>query len=300
MTTNDPPPQELREAFIEALNMGLDTGELSEKFNRSPGRIGYWKRWAFNNGKVTVEIPKSTMLDVESQTPIINGDCFVAGDFEIPRHSVEAIKLLVEMQAYYKLPNLVLNGDVFVSDIFSTWPVEIARLVPSFAEEWEAGQGVLQALLLMFENVYLVTGGHEARLSKKLGGQLSYAELLNGLAPGLSCTQHHKVYVGNSWMIAHPKDYAKVPLAVSRDVAERVHRNVILGHTHHLGMCRDKSNKFWCIDGGCMTEWARAFYKAGEVSRHPEWVPGFVMLKNERPYLIDLNIDKNFWIGERK
>lgn len=296
------PPEDLLMDFINAMEQGLNSRQMSNLFDRNERTIRHWKAWyreEYGDPSVSA-VPESPEPDYREIAPALEGDFMVCGDIEIPRHHAGAIRLLLKFQKHYGLSQLVLNGDTFAGDAFSKWAVETSLQQVSLRKELDIGRQMFDALLTAFERVTMISGNHDKRLARHFFGDWTYGDFLKMIAPDVEFYEHAYALAtsgGEEWLICHPGNYSKVPLSVAREIAEVKQKNVLAAHTHHLGMCKDKSGRWWCVDGGCMADPARAAYKSMNITRHPEWNPGFVMLLNGRPYLVDVNTcDEQFWL----
>jgi hypothetical protein len=51
-------------------------------------------------------------------------------------------------------------------------------------------------------------------------------------------------------------------------------------------MSRDKSGRYWIVDGGCIRNPLKTAYKRMTINTFPAWNPGFVVIKDGVPILI--------------
>jgi hypothetical protein len=63
--------------------------------------------------------------------------------------------------------------------------------------------------------------------------------------------------------------------------------HIICAHTHRLALGYDISGKYHVVESGHCRDQERTLYKQMETTTHPEWNPGFVLLLNGIPHLID-------------
>jgi hypothetical protein len=168
----------------------------------------------------------------------------------------------------------------------------------AFGEELDAAFISLQVFLQTFEEIYYITGNHERRINHATDGNVNIGLFLEQMK-GVTYSEYSHLTLwsgGEEWFICHPKNFSIVPLSVPTKIADVKHTHVLVGHNHRLSLGRDKSGKFYVVDGGHARNEAFTSYKALNVTCHPAWNPGFVFIDKGVPFLID---DHNapFWLS---
>ena len=280
------PPSDIVDEFVKD-TLTMPTKALAIKYNRAPGTIRDWRRYLKRNGyKVGYGLDEKQELD---EPLYVTGDVVIVGDIEIPDHDPQIVELVLELGSILNIKTFILNGDLVALDEFSRWPQ--TRPSGDLYSSLTAAKRVLTAFRAQFDTIYHCMGNHERRLPIATKGQVHIDMLLDEVRS----TRYSYLFLNGDWLVVHPDNYSKNPLTVSRDLAEIYHKNVVAGHTHHLAMGRDKSGLYWAVDGGCARDPNRTWYITSRITRHPRWNPGFVVILNNRPYLIDKNCDLEFW-----
>ncbi len=231
----------------------------------------------------------------------LQGDFAISADWHIPLVDREMMRLYLDVSKRHRLRRCLVLGDFLNEDQFSHYTVTGAS--PSevqFGDELTLAAEVLEELLIAFpDGLYFLRGNHDDRILRllrwSLGLQDVFALIGRRVAERL---QHHLtqkarisdysfVHVNSSWFACHPATYSKVPMAVARDVAEVEGMHTILGNGHGFGLCKDRSGRYYCVDAGCMCDPRKIWYKSMRVTRHPAWVNGFVLLKDNLPMPLD-------------
>ncbi|HLC30778.1 MAG TPA: hypothetical protein VJM51_08365 [Dehalococcoidia bacterium] len=232
----------------------------------------------------------------------LTGDGFaISADWHIPMVDPEMVRLYLDVSKQHRLTRALILGDFLNEDQFSHYVQ--AGLSPSdvkFGDELIFAAQVLEELLIAFnDGIYFVRGNHEDRILRVLKWSLGVSDVFALIGRRVAQRlQHHLeqkarisdysfVHVNSSWFCAHPSTYSKVPMAVARDVAEIEQMHTILGNGHGWGLCKDRSGKWYCVDAGCMVDPKKIWYKTMKITRHPAWVQGFVLLKGNRPVMVD-------------
>jgi len=234
----------------------------------------------------------------QKQKTIFDYPAIITCDWHIPHTSVEWSERLGRVALSRKgdnerFPNLAIVGD-FLDEASQT---KFLSIGPTFTldQELQIGSVVLNQLLNYFERIYINLGNHDMNLLKDLGKKSEsffsreYAEILFGRMLDSSLI-NTRVFISNlkwsesrdgKWLICHPDNYSKKGGNVPVEISEIYMKNVIGGHGHHLGMQRTKNGLFWGIDGGGMFNEDSMLYKIANITTHPKFNNGFVLL-NER------------------
>jgi predicted phosphodiesterase len=212
----------------------------------------------------------------------------VLGDIEVPEHDVQTLEQALAISDKFNLDTLIINGDFIALDSFSTWVRSMVYKL-AFKDELEPAIEILKIFLSHFDRIFLNTGNHERRLAKRVDGELTIGDFFKHLT-GVSYSEYAFCYLhsgGKEILVCHQDNYSKRPLQVASDIAAVKHTNVICGHTHILSQSRDRSGKYFIVDGGSGRNPERTMYKAILTNTFPEWQLGFVMVINGVPLLIN-------------
>lgn len=278
-------------ALVEAID-GEDITE-DEELN------GEFPEVADLNITVKSDYLEDDKTPIKRFAPLVRvGDAIVTCDFHIPLHQPALINLLVKAAKQEGINKLIIAGDYFNMETFSSYlPYQ-----PEAALEIERHDGnlVMKTLLRTFDEIDLIWGNHDFRLSRKLGFKKSFEECMKWMLEGLSDEEMAKIRIseldymyyypesetqGRQIRICHPRDYSKAPLTGAKALAEKHGCSIITAHSHHfaIGVAPDGYNLM--IEGGGFFDKARTEY-IQKSTKHPEWVPGFTIFKDGIPTLV--------------
>ena len=159
---------------------------------------------------------------------------------------------------------------------------------------------VIKALDYFDENI-LVCGNHERRVGMKTDSIIQARHLFGLYGEGIwnrkfKYSVYDKLFIGDEWMVVHPRSYSQISTSVARRLAEKYHKNIINAHGHFVGMAYDRSGKFLAIDLGGMFETKKVDYINLRTTTHPNWKNGFGALYNGKFHFFTDETDWNFWL----
>lgn len=243
-------------------------------------------------------VPRSETPDYTKMILRVHGDAVIIGDVEIPDHDAEMLENAMAIGEMFGIRQLIINGDFMASDGVSGHPPPPKTIAPtpSLEADLDIAVAVLRALSRQFDRISLLEGNHEKRLNRFVEGNLTTSYLIKMACPGVQTTYFSQVELlsgGKEWLVCHQKNYSKIPGSVPREIAEVQRKNVVCAHTHHLSESQTKCGTLMAIDGGYCRDEKRTMYKVQDVTRHPKWNPGFVVIRNGYHYLFSK--DKTDW-----
>lgn len=230
----------------------------------------------------------------------ITGDALILADPHVPFHDADLCNRAIELAARWNVQQCVIAGDLV--DLTALSPFEPDVPVLPVEEELAAAEEFAGALANVFERVYWIKGNHDVRLYKRLlkaSVAGDRADRLIQLAENVTSTQYHWCIVesaGRIWQIEHPLSYSQMPGAVGNDLAARFLRNIVVAHSHAVGLRRDRSGRYTIIDSGGVFRPAKLAYINLVHRRNPAVNQGFVIIRNGVGYLFDPeNVDWPAW-----
>lgn len=249
---------------------------------------------ATESPSATIAFPANVEHEVLTGHPTIYADkCLVIGDCEIPDHDIKTLEAAIQIAKRFGITQLIINGDFVALDSFSCW-ARAAVYKIAFKQELEAAHIAMQVFLQTFTEITWLTGNHERRLAHKLDGEVTIGDFFANIS-GVTFSEYAHAILksgGHDIFVTHQKNYSIIPLSVPLRLAAIKHMNILCAHGHHLALGYDKSGKYWIAEGGHCRNVENTMYKQIQVTCHPEWNPGFIMILNGRPFLIDHeNID---------
>lgn len=236
---------------------------------------------------------------------VTTDNAMVIADVELPDYDPLLMRLMHAVALRFGIKKLVIGGDFWAFDSISSWPSVVRETADGLLEDdYKLSEGVLNTAFGWFDDIYAVMGNHDRRFNYMLGGQLGPYRALH-LADGkvVKVNIYAHLYLKTSRgpiMVVHPKNYSKNQLTVPVDLEtiepERCH--ILSTHTHHCCSGFDKSGKWEVHEIGCMRDPSRTRYKQLNKTRHPQWVQGFVMVRNGYIYRFPKDsTDWLLWLG---
>jgi len=218
----------------------------------------------------------------------LRGNYWIIGDIHGRLLKWSMMKHLCDLAKISGVNKLIIDGDFWDQAAFSKFPVE-SKKTP-FEEECNFLEKLLKLLLDTFEKVYILAGNHDLRLFKMINGEITlnrqYRMLVDEVVgKRLFISTYHYCELNDSWHITHPGSYAKRTGTVARELAHKLHKNIINAHGHMTGINYDMSGDYMGIDIGGMLDWQKTDYIALRDTTHPRWVPSFVLIYNNYPYM---------------
>ena len=229
----------------------------------------------------------------------LQGDFAICSDLHVPFLDPGALAAFLASAKRHGLSQCLILGDFFNQDDFSHWvQVGITPSDVQFKEELVYAAQAMELLLGTFKSVFCLRGNHDERILRvlrfgldledvfRLLGRRSAEVLKAQLADRVQVSEYTFCHVNGRWLCAHPNTYSKIPGGVARDVAETEGMSTIMGNGHLLSMSRDKSDRYWAVDSGCLVDPLKVYYKTMGIKRFPKWQQGWVLLKRNVPLVV--------------
>jgi hypothetical protein len=262
-----------------ARRMGITDKALDNKLHK--GKLEHDARQKYP------EIPHIEM----AQPWQLSGDWMIVGDVHAPFTDYGFAGLVGEVaRAHLPAPRrLLIAGDFFNMDAFSSYAQVIQP--PTWAQEREAAKALLLSWLETFDEIRVTLGNHDRRLQKFTAGAFETDDILSLIYSNpdrvrMSVYGWCEVRSGGyRWRVTHPRNYSVNRLAVANDLAMKYRANLISFHEHHLGITVSRYGGHVIVNGGCLIDPKKVPYAVLDDSKSPDWVQGFVMLRDGVPTL---------------
>lgn len=247
------------------------------------------------------ELGKEEFFNKSFSVLKVEGDSLVAGDLHIPYTDWDLLGKLIEIAKKFKIYELDLGGDILDQYGFACAigfpPGDPAE---TFDKEIKEADKVFKILLTHFKQVNLIPGSHDKRILKVLKKQITlqnvYQMITNEIGKKVFLSETQYMIRNGIWRITHPKSYSRKTGAVAQVLAAKEQCNIISFHSHQVGLSFDISGKFYSIDAGGLFNDKYIAYIQEHDTTHPRWTGGFVMLKNNVPYLFTKRTDWGFYL----
>lgn len=223
----------------------------------------------------------------------VQGDAIITSDWHVPLHNPDLINKMIEVAGANNIKQLIIAGDFFNLDGFSTY----APHQPEAAFEIERAEAlhIMGILLDVFDDIYFSWGNHDHRIARFLNFKLSFEYCMKWILADLGEERLSKIHFSDldhlmyhtserDFRVCHPPHFSAVPLTVPRKLAQKYGCSIMTAHSHHcaMGVALDGWNLV--IDTGGFYDKRKTEY-IQRTTTHHEWVPGFVLFKNEAPTL---------------
>jgi len=251
-------------------------------------------------------------LETFDKPPRLYGNWMLTGDWHEPYHDSDLVMKLLAMAKKHKVRQGICVGDFLNLGVFSTF-------LNDKETEWEYDKAkavqILNSLFGWFDRWLIVMGNHDIRLWKRLlgmGEENDVFDILKGqeLAGKLEYTTYPQCVINDSWMMSHPKSYSRIQTRNSYTLASKYMISLVMEgkspnglygfisyHGHQGGTGFDVSGRMETVDGMGMFDGNKVNYKQMNITTHPEWIPGFMMLRNNYLHRFPKHTtDWDFWL----
>lgn len=252
-------------------------------------------------------------VEVYNQELHLEGDWMLAGDWHTPFYDVVLLEKMVAISKRFGITQIVIPGDLGDLSAFSyfkdsprDWKWEKAKL-----------RNLIKALTANFSKVIWLMGNHELRFWRQLQGTGVDEDIFELVVQWESASKiQYSTYswaiINESWMITHPASYSRLqtrnsfflaskymPELMEKGQSPNGRYGFISYHGHQGGTGFDPSSMIETVDGMGMFDPERVKYKTMRVTTHPNWISGFMMLRNNFLYRFPKNTtDWDFWLEQ--
>lgn len=312
------PPDDINIEEFVRLTHEETNGQLAERYKHSVYTINQWKvslrKLGYDCGtiktwggrtfhkKVTVNETEPEFPEVESagfpesyeedftKYEVLKRDrLIVFGDLHIPYHDVRVLDMAYQVAKRYGIKTGLINGDFVDNDLFSNFPKVHPNRHEYIVDELNPSSEILKLFMKQLDELVWLEANHERWLNRRVGGHFSVFNLMESIL-GVRYSQYSYAYVESGdeeILVCHPKNYRKKPGSLPLELCTRYLKNVLCGHVHRLCFQYHSSGRFWAAEGGHCCDAKKLNYKNRDVDLHGTWNPGFVMILDGWPHLIE-------------
>jgi hypothetical protein len=228
------------------------------------------------------------------------GDYIVSCDYHAPYYSELWINRLLMIAKKFKIKKHIIIGDLFDMAFASYYRAKDGEHRPSLDEERKQCSPIFKVLDYFDKNI-LITGNHEARIGNLTDSKIEARHLFGHYGADVwekkfVYTTADKAFVGDKWLLVHPKSYSQISASVAVRMAEKHHRNILNAHGHFLAMRYDRSGEYLAVDLGGMFDVSKVGYINMTSTTHPRWNQGFGALRGENLHLFHEKTDWDWWL----
>jgi len=221
-------------------------------------------------------------------------------DFHSPYHSELWMNRGLAIADNLDIKKCIIAGDLIDNDFIKSWEnMDIADQT-TLDQQTEGTRPVFEALDY-FDQVTLIRGNHETRVNRATDGKIHARHLFEIIGKEIwenkfSYSTYDKLFIGDEWMIVHPRSYSQISGSVAVRLAEKFHRHVLNAHGHFLAMKYDRSGEYMSIDLGGMYDVQKIGYINKFTTTHPCWNNGFaVVTTDDEIHLFHENTDWHYY-----
>ena len=220
-------------------------------------------------------------------------DYMIVCDYHSPYFSVLWHNRMLAVAEKLDVRKIIIIGDL-VDCAFASYYYSEHK--PALADEADENKRLLRSFLDSFEEIILIKGNHEDRLGRLTDAKVTIEILLENWTREAWGTQikyssYDKLFIGDEWMLVHPKSYSQISGNVSKRLAAKFHRHIINTHGHFVAWGYDVSGEYLSVDLGGMFDLAKIEYVNMKTTTHPLWGNGFGVLRNNHFTLFDKMTD---------
>lgn len=258
-------------------------------------------------GRVRRQLSAQPFRAARQDVPLaLTGDWLVAGDVHLPSIRADLFDKFLAIAKRWLPPGrrrCILAGDLVNAEAFS--PFEPAQTPSPFAQELSAARDFFTTLLSVFDQVIVLPGNHDRRLSKRTRGALSFGDLLRLIVhtPRVIVTDYGFVTIQTPqgvWRVTHGSQFSQTPLTQAERLAWKYQQHVISHHEHRLAVGHDRYGHYILVNNGGLFDHTQLAYVHRDDSGRPTMVPGFTLLRHGFPYVFGLWTDWTLWLSRRR
>ena len=223
--------------------------------------------------------------DVKTPLTIQASDWMVTSDWHVPFTDWGLFeKMVMIAEKHLRRPRrLVCAGDLFNMDAFSNF--QHVTLPANWSEERSSAKELLSYCLGVFDEIYLLTGNHDARLMKWSQGQLESDDIFGMVLTNTKVLSSRFAYMtaqtcNGLWRFTHPEGYRQGRTVLAQTLADDLQMNVISGHEHHTGVTASKTGRYVACNIGGLYKPEHLDYVMRADRIRPHMTPGFAMLRD--------------------
>ncbi|GHO45153.1 metallophosphoesterase [Ktedonospora formicarum] len=226
----------------------------------------------------------------------------VASDAHLPYGDRKLLAKMRETIHRFNIQCVLWLGDLFDMHKFSGYGQTDYSL--TWIQEKEIASNIILQIAADLRQTggyqVISRGNHDYRWIKKLGDHERMTGLVSSISPDLGILiKEGDIVVSDNptlegvpdkngsmtWVFTHPAQF-KAPFGTPTAMALMEQKNVMTGHAHHLGVTRDASNKFWCVEAGGLFQDKSFEYVQRNPSTMRRMVSGFWVILD--PYTMPM------------
>jgi len=266
-----------------------------------------WRKYEKGRTNADKKLPIPNVPDYNDFWKL-KGDWIISSDWHLPYYDHALADNLIKIAKKFKIKKHLIAGDFTDQAAFRHMLYAIPIIDDRLREDTEYTFGIcaeiINKMLEWFDEIRLLTGNHDIYFFKVLQGKVKTEGFWRLV--GVNKKDFNKKFfvsqypfcsLNGKWHVTHPKTYSRIPTNVPRALSTKYRMSTISAHGHNFGLAPDISGQDICIDSGGMFDYKKIGYKWMTDTTHPQWVSGFVVVKNNKPYIFsDTITDWDYWL----
>lgn len=243
-------------------------------------------------------VKESPNIKIYKSDTLPMDDYIISCDDHSPYFSVLYENRLLMIAEFFGIKKHIKVGDLVDQNYAKKWPRKEGEQDLGLDEEIAESEPLFKALDY-FEEIYLVRGNHEDRINRMTDAKIQGRHILElfgkRIYDKIQYTPYDKAFIGDEWMVVHPKSYSQISGNTAIRLAEKYHRHVLNAHGHFVALRYDRSGEYMGIDLGGLFDTEKMAYINLQTTTHPAWNSGFAMLRKGKIWLFNESTDWGFW-----
>lgn len=239
---------------------------------------------------MTKRLPKINILqpDVALFLPAIvlpYADTLIIADLHTPYQNTPLLKQAMRLAYRAGIKRVIIAGDLQNNKAYNSQAIHEPQVPIEL--EYRHSKSVLDALMVFFDEVVLVSGNHDEYNTKK--NKISFDTyirdniMLGTDTTKIITTERDYVYMDDNWLIGHSSGYELEAGKYAASIALNYNKNVIIGHDHLRGIVTASNGKIG-VSLGCMLVADRFFYSERRLNHFKPFQLGFGLILNKQFY----------------
>lgn len=213
-----------------------------------------------------------------NKPPRFPADCLILCDCHIPYHDAKFINTCLSLALAWKLPNLLLAGDVMDMAALSQFSHR-----PEATLRGELGElkQFFDVVAQQFQQILMLLGNHERRFLHFLKEELRADDILRLVDEHKVAISEYSYAFVDKWLVGHPRNVSVIPGRIPFFLARKYPgvAGVASGHGHLAGMAYCEDGQRLAVDIGCSVDDKKLDWIAEHLSTRPGLAQGALVLK---------------------
>lgn len=225
-------------------------------------------------------------------------DFMATGDWHLPILRRDFFEKFLETRRHFGITTLVITGDFVDFDAFSKFGQRYNGMF-NIDDELLAAKELITALFSEFKKIYWIAGNHENRFMRFTGNNLSFQTLVKSVyevSENFQVSEFKMMRLGD-WALVHPKNYSIIKNRIPTMFEVKYRTHTVTFHEHMNSVTKNINGDNYTISVGMMADPKKIAYIHDNETKNPNMENGFLVVRNNFPYLFYDTMDWDFWLG---